>query len=228
MINQDFTLSYHCPCHQSVCLRPLWWPHHLYERLQFSWLMSRQNSDKHCTLWKILSLAHKGGNTFFKKACHPPTVILPLVLLLSACRRSVRVHSGGKARWEEQCGLHPVEPAQGSQRFVWRADEGGGPGPGQLWGWRRRRSYCHYRQWQSLCWWGKKMFPLLVFPLIMCILSHFSINFSDSQRVPTLKRCRIEPSRSVMVETSWLTGTECPQWRSLWLQPSMDLLYVLI
>lgn len=30
-----------------------------------------------------------------------------------------------------------------------------------------------------------------------------------------LKRCSIEPSRSVFLETFWLTGTECPQRRNL-------------
>lgn len=30
------------------------------------------------------------------------------------------------------------------------------------------------------------------------------------QRELTLRRCRTEPSRSVMVGTSWLTGTGCP------------------
>lgn len=50
--------------------------------------------------------------------------------------------------------------------------------------------------------------------------------FCVFQREPTLKRCRIEPSRSVTVGTSWLTGTECPRWRSLWLQLSTDLLWV--
>lgn len=52
------------------------------------------------------------------------------------------------------------------------------------------------------------------------------LNSCHFQRVQTLKRCRIEPSRSAMVATSWLTGTECPQWRSLSLQLSMDLLWV--
>lgn len=38
-----------------------------------------------------------------------------------------------------------------------------------------------------------------------------SLVWTFLQLEPTLKRCRIEPSRSVTVETSWLTGTECPQ-----------------
>lgn len=43
------------------------------------------------------------------------------------------------------------------------------------------------------------------------IYQSVKFNLCVSQREPTLKRCRIEPSRSAMVETSWLTGTECPQ-----------------
>lgn len=36
------------------------------------------------------------------------------------------------------------------------------------------------------------------------------INSGALQPALTLRRCRTEPSRSVTVETSWLTGTECP------------------
>lgn len=41
------------------------------------------------------------------------------------------------------------------------------------------------------------------------------INLSVFQLEQILKRCRIEPSRSVFLETFWLTGTECPQQRNL-------------
>lgn len=52
------------------------------------------------------------------------------------------------------------------------------------------------------------------------------INLSVFQLEQILKRCRIEPSRSVFLETFWLTGTECPQRRNLWLLLSMGLLCV--
>lgn len=52
------------------------------------------------------------------------------------------------------------------------------------------------------------------------------INLSVFQLEQILKRCRIKPSRSVFLETFWLTGTECPQRRNLWLLLSMGLLCV--
>lgn len=41
-----------------------------------------------------------------------------------------------------------------------------------------------------------------------------------------LRRCRIKPSRTVLLETSWVTGTEFPPRENLWLLLSMGLLCV--